>query len=159
MKSTALLVPRPFDILNKPIGIKVPIMLGTPRVPYEKVQRLRSISRIAPENASEAINGLGADPVAPAPSVWSSINDALSQPAVGTLAQTGVNFYVQRQTNQANAAMLNAQAQTAALQAQLAQQRAAAAAIAPKSGMPGWVIPVAAVGVVVLAATFFFLRK
>jgi len=225
MKSTPLLIPRPFDILNKPIGIKVPIMLGTPRVPYEKVQRLRTISRVAPENASEAINGLGeaqtgrqyaawmqkarrpamthggygsnyfapaapavpvkgpvynrpayqypymmnrgwtafnglgADPAAPAPSVWESINNAISQPAVGTLAQTGVNFYVNHQTNQANAALLNTQAQTAALQAQLAQQRAAAAANAPKSGMPGWVIPVAAVGVVGLAATFFFLRK
>lgn len=157
MKSTPLLVPRPFDILNKPIGIKVPIMLGTPRVPYEKIQRLRSISRIAPENAREAINGLGADaPAAPAPSVWSSINDALSQPAVTNLAQTGANFYVQRQTNQAQASLLSTQAQTAALQAQLAQQRAS---MPPTpAGMPGWIIPAAAVGVVALAAVFF-LRK
>jgi len=232
----------------------VPIVLGNPRVPYEKIQRLRSIASPAPENASEAVNGLGefqnmaeyaqwmqrnrrpmlthggykrtalprmmptvpvktamyqrpmhsppiiaaptvyaphgynkgynrgynrmrrgwmafnglgADTLATSPvqqpaaqtSIWSTINQSLSQPAVGTLLQTGTNFYVQQQTNKDQAALLATQAQTAALQAQLAQQRAAAAAAAgQKPGMPGWVIPVAAVGVVGLGA-FLFLRK
>jgi hypothetical protein len=225
MKSTPLLIPRPVDILNTPIGVKVPIILGHPRVPYEKVQRLRSISRMAPENASEAVNGLGSfapvhrnaflwgkkshftsavrrkkihfptvpqpyrptitrarqpfhgqrygyntrgwmafnglgdDLPAAQPNIWSTINTSINQPAVTGLISTGTNFYVQQQTNKQQQSLLSTQAQTAALQAQLARQQAAAAAAnAPKSGMPGWVIPAAAVGGVALVA-FLFLRK
>lgn len=210
------LIPRPLSITHQPVGARLP-RVTTARVPFRHDRRLFSIERHAPENASEAVDGLGvwdnrsikarslnhgigakmpyvgttpirrpniqlsAVPVSRVrkgvpfrvfnlqglgdgpvpgtnnPGFWSEINSALSSTQVNALVNAGANFYVNRETGKHNLSIANAQAKTAALQAQLAKSNAALTSGA--SSTPSWVIPAVAVGGVAVVGLLFFASR
>ncbi len=225
------LIPRPLSMSHSPVGAQLP-RVGTVSVPFKKDMRLRSFSRPAPENAAEAIHGLGAwdttsmkarniggrldsrmpfvgnrpilrpdiklmappvfkvrnapnfrnmnlqglgdemEPGAqyntpttgggPVPGAdnagfWNTLNTALSSTQVNSLVNAGAKFYVQHETGNQAVSLANSQAQTLALQAQVAKNNAALAA--GKSGSPSWLVPAMAIGGVALVATLFLASR
>lgn len=106
-----------------------------------------------------SLQGLGDGPVPGSnnPGFWSELNTALSSQQVNALINQGANFYVQREAGKEAQSLASQQAKTAALQAQLAQSRAAAASTG--GGTPSWVIPAVAVGGVALVGLFFLAKR
>lgn len=88
---------------------------------------------------------------------WSSLSSALASTQVNALVNAGAKFYVQDAATKSAMSVTGAQAQTAAMKAQVAKQNAQIAAAAG-GGTPSWVLPVVAVGGIGLVA-LFFLRK
>lgn len=89
---------------------------------------------------------------------WSTLNSALSSQQVNALVAQGANFYVQREAGKDAQSLASQQAKTAALQAQLAQQRAALATT-PASSTPGWLIPAVAVGGIAVVGLIFLAKR
>lgn len=106
-----------------------------------------------------SLQGLGDGPVPGSdnPGFWATVNSALSSSQVNALVNAGANFYVQKETGKDALSIAQAQARTAALQAQLAAQNASRAA--PTSDTPSWVIPAVAVGGVALVGLIFFVSR
>lgn len=210
------LIPRPFGMTHQPVGARLPRVRpsGVPRVHN---RRLYSIERFAPENASEAVDGLGVwdnssikaraigrrldskmpyvgytpirrpdirlprpiisrvtkgpafrtlslqglgDGPVPGsnnPGFWSEINTALSSQQVNALVNAGANFYVQREAGKSQISLANAQANTAALQAQIAKNNAAL--VSGAATTPSWLIPALAVGGVAVVGVLFLATR
>lgn len=135
---------------NRPI-VNQPIPLGArPAIKIRQGVSFRDVS----------LQGLGDGPVPGSNNAgfWSELNTALSTPQVNALVAQGANFYVQREASKDAQTIASQQAKTAALQAQLAQQRAALAT-SSVGGTPSWVIPAVAVGGVALVGLFFLAKR
>lgn len=105
------------------------------------------------------LQGLGDGPVPASNNAgfWSTAGDVLSSQQMNALVNAGVNFYTQREAGKDTLSITQAQARTAALQAQLAKQNAAQA-VAP-AGTPSWVIPAVAVGGVAVVGLLFLVSR